>query len=226
MSMAALANAVRQQARMSQSEYALPQFATISSYDPDSHAVKVVLQPVDPEVGEVESNWMPLGTIGVGNGWGFAVGPEIGDQVKVVFEGGDFSSGTIVARIFSVEQQAIPVPPGEIWAVHKTSSYLKFLTNGDVDVNTAGNLSATVAGSLTADVTGTASYTAAAHQFIGPVTMSETLAVAQDITDQTGSENTETMASMRTKYNEHDHEIAEVQTGSSTVTSNTPIPQM
>jgi phage baseplate assembly protein gpV len=160
MSMDAFANAVRQQARMSQSEYALPQFATISSYDPDSHAVKVVIQPVDPEIGEVESNWMPLGAIGIGNGWGFAVGPQIGDQVKVVFENGDFSSGSVVGRYFSVEQQAIPVPSGEIWAVHQTTSSLKFLTNGDVDINTAGNLNATVTGNMTSTVGGNASVTA------------------------------------------------------------------
>ena len=59
---------------------------------------------------------MPLGAIGIGNGWGVAVGPQIGDQVLVVFEGGDFSSGTIVARVFSVAQQAPAVPSGEIWA--------------------------------------------------------------------------------------------------------------
>jgi phage baseplate assembly protein gpV len=154
MSMAKLANAIRQQARASQNEFTTPRLATISSYDASNHAVKVIDQPVDPEVGEIESNWMPLGAIGIGNGWGVAVGPQINDQVLVVYENGDFSSGTIVARIFSVEQQAIPVPPGEIWAIHQTTSSLKFLTNGDVDINAAGNLNATVAGNMAANVTG------------------------------------------------------------------------
>jgi phage baseplate assembly protein gpV len=161
MTMAAFANAIRQQARASQNEFTTPRLATISSYDASSHAVKVIDQPVDPEVGEVESNWMPLGAIGIGNGWGVAVGPQINDQVLVVYENGDFSSGTIVARVFSVAQQAIAVPSGEIWAVHQTGSFIKMVTSGDIDVSTAGNLNATVAGNMTANVTGNSSTTAA-----------------------------------------------------------------
>jgi phage baseplate assembly protein gpV len=156
MSMTRLANAVRQQARASQNEYALPQFATISSYDAGNHAVKVIVQPVDPEFGTQESNWMPLGAIGIGNGWGVAVGPQIGDQVLVVFEGGDFSSGTIVARVFSVAQQAPAVPSGEIWALHSTGAFIKMVTSGDINVSTPGNLNATVGGNMTANITGNA----------------------------------------------------------------------
>jgi phage baseplate assembly protein gpV len=161
MTMAALANAVRQQAMAAQGQHSQAQFATISSYDASNHAVKVIVQPVDPEIGEQESNWMPLGAIGIGNGWGVAVGPQIGDQVLVVFEGGDFSSGTIVARVFSVEQQAPAVPSGEIWALHQTGSFIKMVASGDIDVSTAGNLNATVAGNMTANITGNADTTAA-----------------------------------------------------------------
>src|ERR1700761_2299332 len=100
MSMARLANAIRQQARTSQNDYALPRHATISSYDASSHAVKVIVQPVDPEIGEQESNWMPLGAICIGNGWGVGVEPQIGDQVMVVYENGYFSSGSIVGLYF------------------------------------------------------------------------------------------------------------------------------
>lgn len=160
MSMAKLANAIRQQARTSQAEFTTPRLATISSYDASNHAVKVIVQPVDPELGEQESNWMPLGAIGIGNGWGVAVGPQINDQVLVVYENGDFSSGTIVARVFSVAQQAIAVPSGEIWAVHQTGSFIKMVTSGDIDVSAAGNLNATVAGNMTANVTGNSSTTA------------------------------------------------------------------
>lgn len=158
--MAALADSIRQQARRASGEYSLPQLATISSYDASNHAVKVILQPVDPEIGEQESNWMPLGAIGIGNGWGVAVGPQIDDQVLVVYEGGDFSSGTIVARVFSVAQQAPVVPSGEIWAVHQTGAFIKMVTSGDIDVSTPGNLNATVAGNMTANVAGNANTTA------------------------------------------------------------------
>lgn len=154
------ANAVRQQARLAASEYALPSLATISSYDASNHAVKVIIQPVDPEVGEVESNWMPLGAIGIGNGWGFAVGPQIGDQVLVVYENGDISSGVIVARIFSVGQPAPAIPSGEIWALHSTGAFIKMVTSGDIAVNAARNLNVTVAGNMTSTVGGNANVTA------------------------------------------------------------------
>lgn len=160
MSMARLANAIRQQARMSQNDYTMPRLATISSYDASNHAVKVIVQPVDPDIGEQESNWMPLGAIGIGNGWGVAVGPQINDQVLVVYENGDFSSGVIVSRVFSVAQPAPAVPTGEVWAIHSSGSFIKMVTSGDINVSAAGNLNATVAGNMTSTVTGNANVTA------------------------------------------------------------------
>jgi len=177
MSMAKFANAVRQQASMADSHLSWPMLATISSYDASNHAVKVTVEPTDPGDEPTESNWMPLGAIGIGNGWGVAVGPQIGDQVMAVFEHGDFSSGTIVARIFSVAQKAPAVPSGEIWALHSTGSFIKMVTSGDIDVNTAGNLNATVTGNLavtvggnmSASVTGNASITAQVASIVAQV---------------------------------------------------------
>lgn len=140
-----LSNSMRQQARAAMAEIALPEHASISSYDMSSHSVKVTVQ-ADPEAEVIESNWMPLGAIGIGAGWGVAVGPQIGDQVLVVFEHGDYSSGSIVGRYFSTSQPAIPVPPGEIWAVHQSGSFLKLVTSGDMDINSAGNANITVTG--------------------------------------------------------------------------------
>lgn len=107
----------------------------ISSYDQNTHAVKVQIQPED-----VTSNWMPLGAMGVGKGWGIAVGPELGQQVIVVFQEGDFSSGVIVARIFSTDDAAPVVKPGEIAIFHKSGSQLKFNTDGTVNLTSQGTL--------------------------------------------------------------------------------------
>ena len=131
----ALANAIRQQALMAMNQFSQPRHAIISSYDPNRHAVKVTLYPEN-----VISNWMPLGAIGIGNGWGVAVAPALGDQVLVIYEGGDFSSGTIVARIFSIAQQAPVIPSGEIWMIHKSGSYLKFTNDTAVTLNAPGGL--------------------------------------------------------------------------------------
>lgn len=171
--MDALANAIRQQARMSTNDYALPRLATISSYDASNHAVKVILQPVDPEIGQQESNWMPLGAIGIGNGWGVAVGPQIGDQVMVVYENGDFSSGSIVGRYFSVAQQAPAVPSGEIWAVHKQGQFLKLTNDGKVSIQDSGG------SVLTLNADGTSTLTS-------NLTINGTLTVTETITGEAG----------------------------------------
>lgn len=216
----ALANAVRMQSRAAANAFARPKMGIISSYDGEM-SVKVMVQPEG-----VESGWMPLGCIGIGGGWGLAVGPNIGDQVVIVYPEGDHESGVIVGRFFSVAQPPIPVPAGEIWAVHQSTSSMKLTNDGKVAVNSQSDTNITVGGNAKIVVAGNASYTATTHQFTGPVTMSSTLSVAQDITDQAGSGNTETMSAMRSKYNEHDHAVDNVQSGSSTVETNTPTPQM
>lgn len=92
--------------------------------------------------------------------------------------------------------------------------------NGAETRNIQGNSSNTIGGALTFHVTGnatitcssynlqasgTATYTAALHQFNGPVVTSSTISAAGDITDLTGTGNTKTMGNMRTIYDEHKH---------------------
>jgi phage baseplate assembly protein gpV len=131
----ALAEAMRRQGQSPAQAYSMPRQATISSYDMTAHAVKVMLQPEN-----VESNWMPLGAIGVGNGWGICTGPQIGDQVHVSFAEGDFHSGIIVGRVFSTGATPPPVPSGETWMVHQNGTYVKLLGNGDLSINTNRDL--------------------------------------------------------------------------------------
>lgn len=135
---------------------------TITSYDKTNGVVKVAIQPEGRE-----TNWLKLDCPGVGNGWGVQIGPQIGDEVTVEFDSFDPNSGRVTARHTNSLNLAMPVPPGEIWLVHKTGSLLKFLTDGTVTVH-----------SITA-----INYDAPAHHFTGgPVTMDHTLTV----TDSTG----------------------------------------
>ena len=153
-----LADAIRQQLRLAMNDLMLPRVCPISSYD-GKGSVKVTVRS-DPGSEPIESNWMPLGCIAVGSGWGVMAGPQLGDQVMVAFEGGDVNSGVVIARLYSALAPAMPVPSGEIWAVHETGSSLKFVTSGDVDVNAAANLNASVAGNLVATAAGNATVTA------------------------------------------------------------------
>lgn len=222
-----LANSIRQQARASISDLSLPGVYLISSYDGAGN-VKVNVT-FDPDVPPQESNWMPLGCIGVGNGWGMMVGPQVGDQVMCVFEQGDFQSGVVVARIYSAQQQAMPVPSGEIWMVHKTTTSIKFLTNGDLDIVGSANLNATVAGNVAANVTGNLTATAAAATVNAPTTINGntqingTLAVSGNVTTQAnitaagsisdvgGAHGS--MANLRSTYDTHTHPNGTPNTG-------------
>jgi phage baseplate assembly protein V len=150
-----LSNAMRAQAGLAQNELSMPRWGVISSYDPDAPAVKVMIQPEG-----VESVWMALGALGVGNGFGVAIGPGIGDMVLVMFPEGDFNSGVIIGRFFSTSNQAISVPSGEIWAMHTSGSFVKLVSSGDVEVSAAGNIVVTAGGDV--DVTAGGNLNAAA----------------------------------------------------------------
>lgn len=106
-----------------------PQFATISSYDPDNYAVKVILQPE-----EIETEWMELPTQHIGNGWGVMFAPEIEDQVIIAFQDGDRDAPYVVARVFSDEQKPPRLEAGELLVMHKSKGYLMFDKDNRVTV--------------------------------------------------------------------------------------------
>jgi len=77
--------------------------------------------------------------------------------------------------------------------------------NGAWQINVTGNAGIQASGAINFQAGGTATYTAASHQFNGPIQTSSTISAAGDITDDTASGNGQTMADMRTIYNEHVH---------------------
>ncbi|WP_205676629.1 phage baseplate assembly protein V [Aquitalea aquatilis] len=137
----------------------------ISGYDPSSYAVKVDIMPEGYTTG-----WIQLDAQGVGNGWGVAIGPQLGDEVTVTFENGDPKLGRVTSRHFNDVNVPISPPSGEVWILHKTGSLLKFHNDGTVEVLAESTLK----------------YTATQHHFIGPVQMDNTLQVTQQITGQGG----------------------------------------
>lgn len=128
--MSALANAMRLQAQMASNTTAKPRKGIVSSYNPNTHSVKVRLQPDDDETG-----WLSLAAAAVGNGWGVIFAPAIGDQVDVHFEDGDAGSGFVCSRFFDDQDRPMPVPSGEFWLVHQSGSFLKFTSDGKVSLN-------------------------------------------------------------------------------------------
>ncbi|QBJ80506.1 phage baseplate assembly protein V [Aquitalea sp. USM4] len=138
---------------------------TISSYDPNSHAVKVTLQPDGQDTG-----WIQLGAMGVGNGICLAMGPSIGDEVEVSFDSGDPNLGSVTARFFNDTAPPPGVPSGEIWMVAKGGATIKLHADGSIEITSPTTIT----------------HTAAQHHFVGPVQMDNTLQVTQQISGNGG----------------------------------------
>jgi phage baseplate assembly protein V len=166
---AELAEAMKRSGAQASYGSSLARYATVSSYDPANYAVKVLIQPE-----AIESNWMPLGAIGIGTDWGVAVGPQIGDHVIVEFPEGDFNSGVVIARIFSTQQVAMNVPSGEVWVVHKLGSFMKLTNDGKVGINgeleidaTAPTINITATGPINISGGGTMTLSAPTIDLVG-----------------------------------------------------------
>ena len=55
-----------------------------------------------PAIGEVETDWMGVVAAGAGSGKGFVMLPDVGDQVLVLFIGGDPSQGVVLGGLYGV----------------------------------------------------------------------------------------------------------------------------
>lgn len=204
-----LAEAMRRHGQSPGQAYSYPRHATISSYDPATHAVKVMVQPEN-----IESNWMPLGAIGVGNNWGVVVGPQIGDQVHVSFAEGDFNSGVIVARVFSVQAVPPAVPSGEIWMLHKFGALLKLTNDGKVTVTDKAGSTVVLNG----DGTGTATF-ASGMTINANTQINGNLIVSGNISDQNATKGT--VQHIRDNYDVHTHGGVQTGAGNTGTPSNT-----
>lgn len=150
--------------------------------------------------------------------FGFTSNPPIGTQALLLFAGGDRSNGVIIGTNNLSDRMKNCDSGGA--AMYSADGRYVYISSSGITIN-AGGLPVTVSDASELDVTATNSVTITSPT----VKISGNLLVGGDITDTSGS-NSETMAAMRTKYNEHDHTVSGVESGSSTVTSSTPTPTM
>jgi len=185
-----------------------------------------------PWIGPIKDSPFGYGT-GSKGPYGVYGSPQVGSQIKVELQKGDehnalytpLPTAPSANPAFSSPQTwGFPAPSGNQLLVNMASGTWTFthssgdtlsydssgnrttLVKGNSTETVNGSMNLTVQGSVNLTATGTASYTASAHQFNGPVTASSTISAAGDITDNVGTGNAESMADMRTTYNEHVHE--------------------
>lgn len=153
-----------------------PRFGTVSSFDPNSYAVRVLLQPEG-----VLSGWLPVLSPWIGAGWGIACPPSVGGQVMVLSQEGHAEHGVVIGGAFS-EQMRPPaiegaaIPSGEAVLFHASGAYIRLGNDGSLIISAANDGHVTVAGDLI--VTG-------------------------NISDQNGEHRT--LADLRRAHDEHVH---------------------
>jgi phage baseplate assembly protein V len=153
-----------------------PRFGTISSFDANSYAARVLLQPEG-----VLSGWLPVLTPWVGAGWGLACPPTVGEQVLVLSQEGHAEAGVIIGGAYS-EQMRPPaiggsaVPSGEAVLFHASGAYLRLANDGGFVISAASGSQVTILGDLV--VTG-------------------------NVSDQNGQHGA--LADLRTAYDQHWH---------------------
>ncbi len=200
MSINHLLNKMREQAQQVIGQKTFTKVGTITSYNQNLYAAKVMLQPE-----QIETTWLPILSCWVGNQWGLFTPPSANDVVIVHFFDGFFESGAISLCNFNNVNKPLAVNSGEFWLVHQSGSYLKFTNDGNIAVNANENLNITINNSNNGAV-----------NITGPVNITGALGVSGAITSGANiTDYKDSMEDMRTLYNEHVHGA-----------SPTPTPQM
>jgi phage baseplate assembly protein V len=122
----------------------------VEGYDPDTFSVKVRLQPTG-----VLTGWIPVATCWVGNGWGFAAAPTIGDAVQVDMAEGAIDAGLMTGSFFNDVDRAMGVPSGELWIRHKAGAHFKLTNDGKAMFSDGHGAAVTLNGDGTISSTGT-----------------------------------------------------------------------
>lgn len=141
--------------------------------------------------------------------FGFTSGPPTGTDVSIVFIGGDRSNGTVVG---SNHQASRPknLKAGESMIYSQDGKQIYLTKSGGIIVNANGQ---------DVQVNGATNVTINAAEKIRAVT--PRFECTGDIVDNCDSQ-TSTLADLRKAHDEHDHNVIDVQTGGSTITTTAP----
>lgn len=185
---------IKQIAAQIAGEIATTRVGFVYDYDQTTYSVRVQFQPS----GEI-TGWIPIGTQWVGNSFGMAVGPGIGDMVRVDHLEGDGQVAMIGARYFNDSAAPLQVPSGECWFVHASGSLLKFHNDGTVELTASSTLTSTAP---------QWNHTGPVH-ITGDVLITGNETVTLDIYDRNATKGT--LQHIRDNYDVHTH--GGVQTG-------------
>jgi len=162
---------------------------------------------------QIKLGYLETHTLPAPQQFGLASVPPTGSDVLAHYVGGDRSNGVISS---TNHQPSRPTgkKSGETVLYDAFGKSIYLTESGGIVIN-ANSSDVTINGAETLKVTA-----AVEVDMETPL-----LKVSGDIIDNAAT-NTRTVATMRTIYDEHDHKVDNVQTGSAAVTTETPLPQM
>lgn len=143
--------------------------------------------------------------------FGFSSGLPNGTDVITVSLGGDRSNQVVIASNHNGLRH-VGLKPGEVVVYNQWGQYVK-LTENDIEVE-AGGKEVNVNNASNVNVTASTQV----HLDTPLVRVTGDLEVEGNITDRCQS-NESTVGDLRDAYNRHDHEVNDVQAGSSSVVS-------
>lgn len=149
-----------------------PKYGTISGYNPNNYTVKVKLQPEG-----IETGFVPLSAIWVGNNMGAVFGPEIGDVVKLDFIDGHAQATVVGSRFFNVNAQPPIVQSGQGAIMDSTGSYVRLNNDGTITLGAPTGITSTTP--LLKQVGN--------MEVVGSVTVTQNVTATQDITSSSGN---------------------------------------
>lgn len=175
-----LFNVMRMQAGIAMNNIANMRVGTVSSYDPNTYSVKVLMQPEG-----TESEWLPILTPMAGNGWGIYTPPQIGDCAIIGFQEGDQESGFAIGFFYNDVDRPKAVNSGEVYIINKSGTFISLKGNGDLEINCS-----------------TRNITATCQNFNinGKLNVTGDISGAAEVRDEKS-----TMNAMRDIYNGHSH---------------------
>ena len=123
-------------------------YGKATSWDPDTHMVKVMLKPEN-----VESGWIPVHTMSAGDGYGHMTGivtgdgDKTGEQLEITHQEGEFEAGAVAARAHSNQAKPPKLESGEQLFRTPFKSYIKMAKDGSITfVDASGDATLTLDG--------------------------------------------------------------------------------
>jgi phage baseplate assembly protein gpV len=108
-------------------------YGNVTAWDPKKHAAKVTIQPEG-----IVSNWIPVSSEFIGNGWGLVAALSVGDQVEIHWPEGGINQASITRRVFDNRnpppQAAQQAKSGEYYLVDKAGSVLAMTVDGKLSI--------------------------------------------------------------------------------------------